>query len=148
MSGPRPALTGRAAILVLVLAALVVTLAIPVRAWLSQQSEIAALEAYARAGGGVVFFAGPRTQADVVNRTLYRDGEGLFPVPLAGPVDLLPDANAADPVPDLVAEEHPAVAVLSGQRNPLLGAVRIEEELDDAGRYAGAAAFPRSGLTA
>lgn len=45
MSGPRPALTGRAAILVLVLAALVVTLAIPVRAWLSQQSEIAALEA-------------------------------------------------------------------------------------------------------
>jgi hypothetical protein len=93
------------------------------------QPEIAALEAYARAGGGVVFFAGPRTQADVVNRTLYRDGEGLFPVPLAGPVDLLPDANAADPVPDLVAEEHPAVAVLSGQRNPLLGAVRIERTM-------------------
>ncbi len=44
MSGPRPALTGRAAILILVLAALVVTLAIPLRAWLSQQSEIAALE--------------------------------------------------------------------------------------------------------
>lgn len=45
MSGPRPALTGRAAILILVLAALVVTLAIPVRAWMSQQAEIAALEA-------------------------------------------------------------------------------------------------------
>ncbi len=45
MSGPRPALTGRAAILILVLAALVVTLAIPLRAWLSQQAEIAALEA-------------------------------------------------------------------------------------------------------
>ena len=45
MSGARPTLTGRAAILVLVLAALVVTLAIPLRAWLSQQSEIAALEA-------------------------------------------------------------------------------------------------------
>ena len=44
MSGPRPTLTGRAAILVLVLAALVVTLAIPLRAWMSQQSEIAALE--------------------------------------------------------------------------------------------------------
>ena len=44
MSGARPTLTGRAAILVLVLAALVVTLAIPLRAWLSQQSEIAALE--------------------------------------------------------------------------------------------------------
>ena len=45
MSGTRPALTGRAAILVLVLAALVVTLAIPLRAWMSQQAEIAALEA-------------------------------------------------------------------------------------------------------
>jgi len=45
VSATRPALTGRAAILVLVLAALVVTLAIPLRAWLAQRSEIAALEA-------------------------------------------------------------------------------------------------------
>ena len=45
MSGRRPTLTGRAAILVLVLAALVVTLASPLRAWMSQQAEIAALEA-------------------------------------------------------------------------------------------------------
>lgn len=45
MSGRRPTLTGRAAILVLVLAALVATLAIPLRAWMSQQAEIAALEA-------------------------------------------------------------------------------------------------------
>ena len=45
MSGSRPALTGRAAILILVVAALVVTLAIPLRAWMSQRAEIAALEA-------------------------------------------------------------------------------------------------------
>jgi cell division protein FtsB len=44
VSGPRPTLTGRAAILILVVAALVVTLAIPLRAWLSQRSDIAALE--------------------------------------------------------------------------------------------------------
>lgn len=44
MSGSRPALTGRAAILILVLAALVVTLAIPLRAWLAQRADIAALE--------------------------------------------------------------------------------------------------------
>jgi len=37
--------TGRAVALIVVLAALAVTLAIPVRAWLSQQAEIAALEA-------------------------------------------------------------------------------------------------------
>ena len=45
MPATRPALTGRAAILILVLAALVVTLAIPLRAWLAQRAEIAALEA-------------------------------------------------------------------------------------------------------
>jgi hypothetical protein len=87
--------------------------------------EITALEAYARDGGGVVFFAGPRTQADAVNRLLHRDGEGLFPVPLAGPVEL-PAKPASDPVPDIVVEDHPVVAVLSGRRNPLLDAVRID----------------------
>ena len=92
--------------------------------------EVAALEAYARSGGGVVFFTGPRTKADAVNRSLYRGGEGLFPVPLAGPVDLLPDAAAgAVAAPDVVVEEHPVVAVLSGQRNPLLDAVRIERSM-------------------
>ena len=44
MSGPRPSLTGRAAILIVVIAALAVTLAIPMRAWLSQRAEISSLE--------------------------------------------------------------------------------------------------------
>lgn len=92
--------------------------------------EIAALEAFARAGGGVVFFTGPRTKAEIVNQSLHRGGEGLFPVPLAGPIDLLPDAAAgAAAAPDVVVEDHPVVAVLSGQRNPLLDAVRIERSM-------------------
>jgi hypothetical protein len=86
--------------------------------------EIAALETFARAGGGVVFFVGPRTKPEFVNRALHRDGDGVFPVPLAGAVDLLDDEAAA--VPDVVVDEHPVVSVLSGQRNPLLDAVRIE----------------------
>lgn len=90
--------------------------------------EIAALESYARAGGGVVFFAGPRTDAATVNRSLHREGVGLFPVPLAGAVELLPDASST-PVPDLVVEEHPVVAVFAGQRNPLLDAVRVDRFL-------------------
>jgi hypothetical protein len=87
--------------------------------------EIAALEAYARDGGGVVFFTGPRTQADAVNRLLHRGGEGVFPLALAGPVDL-PGKAASDPVPDIVVEDHPVVAVLAGRRNPLLDAVRVD----------------------
>jgi hypothetical protein len=92
-------------------------------------AEVAALEAYARAGGGVVFFAGPRTRADNVNRTLFRDGEGIYPVPLAGAVDLLPTPAAATPVPDVIVEEHPVVTVLAGQRNPLVEMVRIDRFL-------------------
>lgn len=91
--------------------------------------EIEALEAYAMAGGGVGFFVGPRTLIDSTNDRLYRDGEGLFPVPLAGDVDLLPDAAAArggDRVADVVVEDHPTVAVLSGRRNPLVASVRVE----------------------
>ena len=87
-------------------------------------AEVAALEAFASGGGGVVFFVGPRTKPELVNRSLVRDGKGLFPVPLAGAVDLLPDAAAQ--APDVVVEEHPVVAVLAGQRNPLLDAVRID----------------------
>ena len=91
--------------------------------------EIEALEAYARAGDGVGFFVGPRTLIDSTNDRLYRDGEGLFPVPLAGDVDLLPDAAAArggDRVADVVVEDHPTVVVLSGRRNPLVASVRVE----------------------
>lgn len=89
--------------------------------------ELAALEAFVKAGGGAVFFGGPRTRTDVVNGRLHRAGAGLYPVPLAGAVDL-GGAATAD-VPDVRVEDHPVVAVLSGQRNPLLDAVRIERYL-------------------
>jgi hypothetical protein len=88
-------------------------------------AEVAALERYARDGGGVVFFCGPRTRADVVNGAWHRGGDGLFPTPLAGAVDLLPTVGDAS-VPDVIVEDHPVVAVLAGQRNPLLEAVRLE----------------------
>lgn len=89
------------------------------------QAAVAAVEAHVRAGGGVVFFCGPRTRAEFVNATLHRDGAGVFPVPLAAAVDLLEDAASVPPPPDVTAADHPVVAVLRGQRNPLLDAVRI-----------------------
>ena len=85
--------------------------------------EITALEDYAWQGGGVVFFTGPRTEPPMVNRLLHRGGEGLFPVPLAGAIDLPP---AAAGTPDIQADDHPVIAGLAGQRNPLLDAVRID----------------------
>ena len=47
-------------------------------------NEVAAknVDGYAKAGGGVGFFLGPDVRPADYNRDLYRDGAGLFPVPL------------------------------------------------------------------
>src|SRR5207245_3017438 len=58
------------------------------------QVEVTALEDYVKKGGGVAFFLGPLSSAKVFNDTLYRVGKGVFPLPLAGPVDLLGDRTA------------------------------------------------------
>ena len=62
-------------------------------------AALANLEAYAKAGGGVAFFMGPSVKADVIpeyNEKLYRDGKGLFPVPLDKAVGLdIPDDKRA-----------------------------------------------------
>ena len=51
--------------------------------------ELAALEGYVRDGGGVAFFVGSQTNRDFYNDRLYHNGEGMFPVPLALPTQLL-----------------------------------------------------------
>ena len=43
---------------------------------------VANLEAYVRDGGGVAFFMGPQVNARAYNDKLYKEGRGVFPVPL------------------------------------------------------------------
>lgn len=121
-TGLRPRIESPAALTTLDLAAFDVIWLLDVARL--EPAAVAAIEDHVRGGGGAVFFCGPRTEADRVNHLLHRGGDGLFPVPLAGPVELLPD-RGAERVPDIVVENHPVVAVLSGQRNPLLDAVRV-----------------------
>ncbi len=87
-------------------------------------AEIDALEAYARAGGGVAFFVGERVRGDVYNRELYRDGQGIFPLPLGIATELLVDR--LDKAPDLEVTDHPIFSVFAGQRNSYLGTVMVE----------------------
>ena len=51
--------------------------------------ELAALEDYVRDGGGLALFVGPNTDRAFYNERLYRKGDGLFPVPLKLPTQLL-----------------------------------------------------------
>ena len=87
-------------------------------------TEIAALEAYVRAGGGVGIFLGELSQADFINKQLYRDGEGLFPLPLVGVTELLVDRNQQ--VPDVEVTDHPIFSVFAGQRNSFIGTILVE----------------------
>jgi hypothetical protein len=80
------------------------------------QADIDALEAYAKAGGGVAFFMGDRSRADFFNTRLYREGKGLFPAPLVGPTELLIDRS--EPSSDMTAEaSHPVFSLFAGQPN-------------------------------
>ena len=54
-----------------------------------ERSGVEALEKYVAEGGGVLFVTGPLTRGDNVNQDLYRNGKGLFPLPLSEPAPLV-----------------------------------------------------------
>ncbi|MCS7014495.1 MAG: BatA domain-containing protein [Gemmatales bacterium] len=65
------------------------------------EDSLKALENYVRRGGSVVFFLGERVNVDLYNRFLYRNGQGIFPAPLA--LRPVPNSNLTfvDEAPDL-----------------------------------------------
>ncbi len=86
--------------------------------------EIASLEKYVEGGGGLAFFLGELSRGEFFNAKLYRDGEGLFPVPLTRPTDLL--ADRLEKAPDLSVSDHPAFTILAGERNSFVNMVLVE----------------------
>lgn len=99
--------------------------------------EIAALEEYAKAGGGVAFFMGELSRADFFNAELYRQGEGIFPLPLSGPAELLVDR--LEKTPDLEVGDHPIFSVFAGERNSFLNTVVVSRYFAAAPGWAPAA---------
>lgn len=88
------------------------------------QSAIDAVEKYVKAGGGVGIFVGPRSTSKFLNQSLYRDGQGLFPVPVTGQAELLVDR--LQKTPDLDVSNHPIFAILTGKRNSFLSTVVVQ----------------------
>ena len=87
------------------------------------------LEAYVRAGGGLAFFVGPHVNFVFYNQQLYRDGEGLFPLPL-GRDELLPPA-VDENTPDITVagEPHPILQELVAVSPPLWSLIDVERYL-------------------
>lgn len=88
------------------------------------EAMVEALEAYVASGGGLAIFLGERTSVDSVNEKLYREGEGVFPAPLAAPVDLLYDR--IDKAPDMDPNKtHPIFKVFAAERDTFLSTVSV-----------------------
>lgn len=79
-------------------------------------SELAVrrLERFARDGGGVMFFLGDQVDSDLYNTSLYREGEGLLPVPLSDRVRVASEAHLV--VTDRL---HPAMRGITREGDPL-----------------------------
>jgi hypothetical protein len=88
-----------------------------------EPADVVALENFVKAGGGLGVFLGERSRATFVNEQLYRDGEGFFPLPLAGPAELVVDR--LEKAPDLEVTDHPIFSVFAGERNSFLSTVTI-----------------------
>lgn len=86
-------------------------------------SEVEALEEYVRNGGGLAIFLGPQVQRPFYNDRLFAEGEGLLPLALDVPMQLLNDRKTA--TTDLRVSDHPLFRVFGGQRNSFLSLVAI-----------------------
>ncbi len=87
-------------------------------------SAIEALEKYVAGGGGVAFFLGERSEAKYFNDVLYRNGKGLFPVPLARQAELMVDR--LEPAPDVQVGRHFIFRVFAAKRNTFLQTVAVQ----------------------
>ncbi len=77
-------------------------------------SAVAALERFAKLGGGVVFFSGDQVDPEVFNAAVYRNGEGLFPCKLTETV------RADDGVRLVVKDRlHPVLHGVDREGDPL-----------------------------
>ncbi len=86
--------------------------------------ELASLEEYVKAGGGLAMFVGSDTDRTYYNDRLYLNGAGLFPVPLRLPTQLLD--RSGESAPDVEVNDDPLFRVLSGRRNSLLPLLMVD----------------------
>lgn len=90
-----------------------------------EDRAVVALEEYVRGGGGLAIFAGPDMNVSFYNNRLYKEGQGLLPLPLLAPLDLPPSVETSEP--DLELTRHPIFSFFLEQTNPLIRGVKIDK---------------------
>ncbi len=92
-----------------------------------EDGAVTSLEEYVRAGGGLAIFAGPDMNITFYNNRFYKEGMGLFPLPLLAVMDLPPPLDPNEPDIELV--RHPIFSFFLDQTNPLIRGVKIDRYL-------------------
>jgi len=83
------------------------------------------LRAYVEAGGGLAVFLGPHVDTAFYNQELYRDGQGVLPMPL-GEQDLMPPTEEEQPDVNIEGTTHPVFSILLLGRNPLVRVLHVD----------------------
>lgn len=91
------------------------------------ESAVRNLEAFTQGGGGLAFFVGPKSNINSYNQTLFRNGEGLFPLPLSSQFEV-PEMFEYR-VADISPNKHPIFAPVFGSKNSLLDLVQVKRVL-------------------
>ncbi len=89
------------------------------------EDSIQLLSDYVEAGGGLAWFVGDAVNTAFYNEKLYREGTGLFPVPLSAAKKQLPPADETTPGPDLNFASHPIFRIFEGEENSFVKIVKI-----------------------
>ena len=87
------------------------------------ESAVSNLESYVNAGGGIAFFAGPSVNLNFYNDILFKDGKGLFPLPLDKIHEI--DESEQREIADIQPVDHPIFAPALSVKNSLLNLVQI-----------------------
>ena len=88
-------------------------------------NAIDSLEKYVAAGGGLSIFLGERFNQGFYNDSLYKSGNGLLPMSLAGATLLADPLQEATPHLDVL--NHPIFEFYQGERNPLIRGVKVRQ---------------------
>jgi len=91
------------------------------------ETGIKTLEQYVSDGGGVVFFLGPKTNPRSLTDDLYRNGSGVFPIPLKSVYEV--PERLDDETTDIQPIQHPVFAPANSVKNSLLDLIQVSKVL-------------------
>jgi hypothetical protein len=91
-----------------------------------EEAAVRNLEAFVEGGGGVCFLVGERTQPAFFNERLYRDGAGLFPLPLDAEKPLFRPTDAGKSA-DIAPSKHPVFRLFGMEQNSYLYDVTVRK---------------------